>query len=326
MATGQEWRLNSTGGYLANKYLSKKLRYAALGTMKARQFTTIEEGYGKGEGDTIDFNKVNRIASSGGTVSEHDPLPESNFTIERDNLTVSGYGNKVPYTKKLETLSQFNLNDPIQKALKDDMKNVLDAAVLTELRKAAITYAPTGTASSPTNTVNNDGSKASAGRDILKYDFTQLRELMEQVYKIPYYDDENFIALASGSAIAALQEDESTGGWIDASKYAKPEQLFTGEMGMLHGFRFVKCTENTYRYLGNTGSNRGEVLVFGGNPVMEGVALPEEIRADVATDLGRSQKIGWHGILGFKITWTDGTESTEDDNVGKSRVVNVTSS
>jgi len=43
--------------------------------------------------------------------------------------------------------------------------------------------------------------------------------------------------------------------------------------------------------------------VFGRDAVMEAVALPEEIRAKIPGDYGRSKGVCWYGILGFAKIW-----------------------
>jgi hypothetical protein len=47
----------------------------------------------------------------------------------------------------------------------------------------------------------------------------------------------------------------------------------------------------------------GEGYFFGDEAVMEGVAIPMEIRTETPTDFGRSNKFAWYSILGYKIMW-----------------------
>jgi len=83
---------------------------------------------------------------------------------------------------------------------------------------------------------------------------------------------------------------------ITKLKYGDPERLFSGEVGRYYGVRFIE--ENNY--LVNTiGTNRGEAVIFGADAVMEGVTVPEEVRAKVPTDYGRSRGIAWYALLGW---------------------------
>ena len=47
----------------------------------------------------------------------------------------------------------------------------------------------------------------------------------------------NYVALIPYSVAEDLREDAA---WIDAHKYASPEQIFNGEIGMLHNVRFIE--------------------------------------------------------------------------------------
>lgn len=49
-----------------------------------------------------------------------------------------------------------------------------------------------------------------------------------------------YVAVIHPSVAYDLRQSEE---WIDAHKYAKPEEIFTGEIGELHGVRFVETTE-----------------------------------------------------------------------------------
>jgi len=51
-----------------------------------------------------------------------------------------------------------------------------------------------------------------------------------------------YVAIAHPFVIGDLQGETATGGFIDSSKYARPEQIFKGEIGMLYGVRIVSSS------------------------------------------------------------------------------------
>ena len=53
-------------------------------------------------------------------------MPESNFTITQGTLTITEYGNSVPYTGKLDDLSEQPVKEVIHKVLKNDCKKAID--------------------------------------------------------------------------------------------------------------------------------------------------------------------------------------------------------
>ena len=144
---GQSWTIAADGGHFANPRLSSKLRYVNTSQYVFRQFTRPEPGYGKNKGETIDFDKVTMAETQGGEIGEFQDMPETKFSIVKDNLRVVEYGNSIPWTGKLETLSEFNPQQPVQKVMMNDQKLVLDNAVATELKTSKLCYIPTGAAS-----------------------------------------------------------------------------------------------------------------------------------------------------------------------------------
>lgn len=88
-----------------------------------------------------------------------------------------------------------------------------------------------------------------------------------------------------------------------------PERLFSGEVGRYYGCRFIEENNVLKNTLG--GSTFGEAVFFGADAVMEGVAIPEEVRARVPGDYGRRKGIAWYAILGWKKIWDYSDDSEE---------------
>jgi hypothetical protein len=55
-------------------------------------------------------------------------MPETNFTISQGTMTITEYGNSVPYTGKLDDLSEHPVKEIIAKVLKNDAKKAFDIA------------------------------------------------------------------------------------------------------------------------------------------------------------------------------------------------------
>jgi len=303
---GQQWVQSVLGGYFANPRLSEELRYQSIPLMRLRQFTKFVKGYGANAGDRILFDKISRLVNPGGALSEGTPIPETNFTVSQGSVIVTEYGNGVPFTGKLEALSEWNPEDPIQRTLRDDMALVLDQAAGVQFRSTQVVFAPTGTAANPTGTFTYGYTGGPTGvapvtgtRNIQTWDVRQIADDMRRK-KIPKYDGENYIAVGSILALRGIKEDASFGSWIDAAKYGDPERLFAGEVGRYYSTRFVEETNNLVETLGGGG---GEAVFFGADAVAEAVAVPEELRYDIPQDAGRAKKIVWYGLLGFQIAW-----------------------
>jgi N4-gp56 family major capsid protein len=306
---GQVWVQSALGGFFANPRLSEELRYQSIPLMKFRQFVKPLEGYGAHVGDKILFDKISRLAVPGGALSENLPIPETNFSVTQGTVTVIEYGNGVPFTGKLEALSQWNPEDPIQRTLRDDMALVLDQAAGVQFRSTQYVYAPTGTAGTPTGsfTAGYTGGPSGAPpvastRNLLSFDVKQLADQLRRL-KVPKYDGENYVAVSSILGLRGIKDDTL---WIDAAKFGDPERIFAGEVGRYYGVRFIEETNNLVETLGG---GAGEAIFFGADSVVEAVAIPEELRYDIPQDAGRAKKIVWYGILGFQIAWLWNTDN-----------------
>lgn len=127
-----------------------------------------------------------------------------------------------------------------------------------------------------------------------------LKECVDKLKKLNVapYDGENYVLIGSVNALRGLKNHSD---WTEAAKYGDPERLFSGEVGRIERVRCIE--ENNYLSNARGESTYGEGIMFGDQAVMEAVALPEEIRAKIPDDYGRSMGIAWYGILGFAKIW-----------------------
>jgi len=300
---GQVWQEVTLGGYFANPRLSRQLRYSAIPLMKFRQFAKVFAEVGKNKGDKLEFLKISRIATAGGPISESARIPETNFTIKKDYITVTEYGNSIPYTGKLEALSEFDVTNPIQRVLRDDMALTLDKACGDAFKSAKVIYTPTSTGYYLT-TNGTPGGVADVNLRV-----SDVKNIIDwfRSNNIPPYDGTDYICIASVKALRGIMDDSN---WVEASKYGDPERLFAGEVGRIYQCRFILETNVLSNAVGQNGV-LGEAIFFGEDAVAEGIVIPAELRAKIPDDYGRSKGIAWYYLGGFKKIWdyeTDGEE------------------
>lgn len=312
---GQSWQADATGGFLANPRLSRQVRHAASLIMKFRQFVRPEPGYGKGKGDSILVDRITQVATRGGKLTENVRIPETNVTVSQQTVTVYEYGNAIPYTGLLENLSEFSVDNIWTKALRDDMMEVLDIDTAAEFQAAKVKYTPTGSAVAPGGTFDTDGTVSTAAtRDIMGYDVREVVLYLGSTLKAPRFDGQHYMCISPMEFTNALLTDEAI---RQDFRYGDPNRLFIGEVGTWHKTRFVEENNVLDGTIGST-SYRAEAVFFGEDPVVEGIAVPGEIRAKTPEDYGRSKGVAWYGLLGFKIVW-------DTANARQARIVHVTS-
>ncbi len=300
------------GGWLHNPRLSQELRHALVPLMKFRQFVDIKEGWGKGVGDTLYFDKVGRISTAGGTLVETNAMPEHQFTITRGTIAISEWGNSIPYTGKLEALSNFDVSNPIIRVLRDDMSSVLDKACGLEFKKTGRKYTATSTVAGTLESIADGDTLGSAKSVKGGWRLFHIREVVKELKSrdIPKYDGENYICIASVYFLNELMKDSE---WRDNVRYGDPARLFAGEVGRMHGVRFIEETNYLLDTIGSA-ADFGEAVIFGREAVMEGIVMPEEVRAKVPTDFGRSKGLAWYGIMGWEKMWKH-TDAGQDAHI-----------
>lgn len=297
---GQLWVTNSLGGYLGNKKLSRTIRHAAQPLQKFRQFCQIKEALGRNKNDLIFYDKISNVATQGGTLVETNTMPETQVTIQTGTIRVTERGNSVPFTGKLETLAEFDVDNIITVALRNDESKVLDSAVagqfvLSQLKYTCLTASSAG--AFQTLTADATQGTTTAGCTV---DMYHLKECVDKLksLNVEKYDGDNMILIGSINALRGIKNHSD---FTDLKKYADPTKFFDGEIGRIEGVRCIE--ENNFLSNARGGSTFGEAVMFGADAVMEAVALQEEIRAKIPTDYGRSRGIAWYGILGFAKIW-----------------------
>jgi len=291
----QIFATNSLGGFFTNNTLSQQLRYKAQSLQKFRQFVDIEPAAGANRGNKVFFDKISNVSTAGGTLVETDTIPKRNYTILQGTLTMTEYGNSIPFTQKVKTLSDIMVPETIRTVLTNDMKVVLDSAAAAQFMTNDYIATITNTA---TTTFGSSGTKvATAGANMSDKNVRDIIDQMKKLF-VPTRNDGLYACVASTNSIRGLYD------FFEAkAQLTTMDPLYIGEVGRYYGCRFVEETN----YLSNAdGSNGlyGEAAFFGADAVREGIAIPEEIRVGIPTDFGRDQAIAWYALLGFQQVWS----------------------
>jgi N4-gp56 family major capsid protein len=316
-ATGQLWLTNSLGGSLTNNSLSRSIRAQNEANFVYRQFCDVKEDPGKKKGDYVYFDKLLRIDTKGGTISETATIPENKWKVVKDSVQVTEVGNSVPYTEKLETLAEFDPQDLSSRTLKSDMLEVIDSLISVQFD--ATDYVAVATATNSTVFATGGSATATAGCNISD---DNVRDIVNQMKKkwIPPFADGNYRGILSVNSADGVYT------YLQAmAQYTEPQYRHNAEVGQYYNCRMV--VDNYGGTLSDsigTGSVYGEAFFFGQEAVMEAVALSEEVRMKTPTDFGRSKGVAWYGIMAWKKMW-DVDDDLNGVDKGITRIYKVTS-
>jgi len=302
---GQVWGTNTLGGYMYSLNLSKQLRQAVQPLTKFRQFADVKDAtqQGKKKGDTFNWNVYSDIATQGSTLTEGTAMPESNFNITQGSLTITEYGNSVPFSEKLDNLSEHSVKEVINKVLKNDAKKAFDIAAHAQFDATPLTVTPTGGNSATAVTLETVGGSTiinaiAMGKDHVK----AVSDIMKE-RNIPTYANDDYYCIAHPSTFRAFKNDlEAIHQYVDAGF----QKIMNGEIGRYEGMRFIEQT-NIAKENWSGGSN--QAYFFGEDTVAEAIACPEEVRGKIPTDYGRSKGIAWYYLGGFGLVHADATQA-----------------
>lgn len=310
------WTFDAPSGVYKSHDMSSMLRKAAIAETKFMQFVKPEPGYGKKKGDTITITRISNLAvPTSGKLSENIKIPEDALTITTVAITVNEWGRAVPYSSLSEDLSMFDIENVVQRALKDQMKLVLDNAAAASFKSSSnkIKATPDGVSSIQFGTNGTAPTTGLANLNV--YHVEQIRDYMFSTLYIPPYEGDDYIALISTKGKRGIINDPS---WENWHKYTDPESKYNGEIGRLENIRFVEINNaNALSGAAGSGGVLGEAVFFGADAVAMAVVQDPELRAAIPGDFGRQKAVAWYGILDFGVIW-------DTANPGEARIVTVT--
>ncbi len=294
---GQVWNTDNLGGFMYSDELSDYLRTELQPMSRFRQFCDIKEGKGHGKGDLFNWNVYSDVAVAGGSLVETDVMPETNFVITQATLTVTEYGNSVPFTKKLDDLSKHPVKEVINKVLKNDARKTLDTAAHAQFDATLLTVTPaTAGASASAIVVETTGTPTAT--NAIAMNNTHVKLIADQMKErdiTPFYQDDYF-AIARPTTLRSFKDDlEALHQYVESGM----SLIYNGEVGRYEGIRFVEQTNIASE--GWSGAVSDAVYFFGADTVAEAIVEPEQIRGKIPTDFGRSRGIAWYYLGGFGI-------------------------
>lgn len=313
---GNIWATDSLGGYMYSDQLSRTLRYAVQPMTRFRQFCDVKDAahQGKSKGDTFHWNVYQDLASrAAATLTETNTMPETNFTIVQGTLTITEAGNSVPYSGKLDDLSEQPVKTVINKVLKYDAAKWFDAAAHAQFDATPLRVVGTGTASNNWAVVlTTDGTATSTNSNAYNKWFAKsVCDTMKE-RNIPPYQGDDYMAVAWPSTLRTFKNDLESIHQYTESGLA---MIMNGEIGRYENVRYVEQTNipkggaadqatwNAYTNTAEAWDNALSDWIFfmGDDTVAEAIAVPEEMRGKIPTDYGRSKGVAWYYLGGFGI-------------------------
>ncbi len=295
------WAWDAPSGTYKDHDLSSKIRMEAIADAQFMNFVSTEPGYGKKSGETVNITRIGSL-SPANRVAELDRLPSNRPSIDTVAITVTEWGSKIPVTNFEQDLTHFDIKNPFQSRLRDQMKHTLDVAAADAFKATLIKAIPT---SASAITWDTDGTPSSTATSNLTVAHLRLiHDYMRQTLKVPPFRNGRYIGIVSTRAARGLKNDSEYKDWLSPTT---SEPFITGMLPArgIEGFDIIETNHaNALSDLVGSSTVTGEAVFFGADAVVMADVQSPELRMGLTEDLGRFQEIGWVGIFELGLVWT----------------------
>jgi N4-gp56 family major capsid protein len=315
---GQTWTVPAEGGYMYSDELSNVLRQQVQPLTKFRQLCDAQDGTEKGlnRGENFNWNVYSNVGTQGRRLSENQAMPETGFTVAQRSLTVFEAGNSVPYTGKLTALAKQDVITIIDKTLKDDARKYFDIEAFLQFKNTPLRAEPAGGNSATAITLDTNGTASVTNNLALGTGHVKAIGDTMKERNIPPYVMDDYVSISHPSTYRGFKNSLETLHQYTETGLA---HIFNGEIGRYESFRFIEQTfipkggaanSTTYDPWSGTAAawNNGLsswAFFMGADTVTEAICIPEEIRAKIPGDFGRSKGIAWYYLGGFGLVHPD---------------------
>jgi len=310
------WTYDAPLGVWKQHFLSRSIYEAAIEEVHFAVYAEPIKGFGRKRGESVTLPRIGTLAEpTSGKLVEGTRIPEYPFALSTVAIVVNEYGASVPYTSLLEDLSEFNIENQVQRLLKEQQRLVIDTAAAAAFKTAKVTYIPTSVAAGVFDTDGTPSTTATANWNVFHVE--EIRDFLFDTLLAPPYEADDYLAIVRTLGLRGIKRDPA---WEQWHLYTNPEAKATGEVGRIENVRFIQTNHN--RALGKvgTGSVLGEGIVFGRDAIAFAEAVTPELRmqTNANNDYGRSRGVAWYGVMEWGIIW-------DTANAGEARIVRVTS-
>lgn len=252
-----------------------------------------------GNGKTIEFRKFTALPDALTPLTEGVTPDGQRLDVNAITATVSQYGDYVTQSDILELTAIDNTIVEATKLLGEQAGITLDKVVRNVLVTGTnVMFCPkwSGSTSSAVSARTGLDATAKLTVDVLEEAAARLKAQNARTF------DGYFVAIAHPYVLHDIRRDPE---WIDAHKYAQPEEIYTGEVGRIAGIRFVESTNAKIWKGGSTEPSNLAVfgtLIFGkdayGVTEVTGGGLETIVKTkeQIGGPLNQYSSVGWKAI------------------------------
>ena len=248
----------------------------------------------KGGGKTIEFRKFAPLAKATSPLQEGITPDGKSLTVSTITATVAQYGDYITQSDVLELTALDNTILEATKLLGRQAGMTLDTVVRNVLQSGTnVTYCPKIGSGGTETEVTSRSALDNTCQLTVKVVQQVVAKLRAQ--NAPTIGGK-YVAIIHPYVAYDLMRDPE---WIDAHKYAKPDNLYEGEIGEIAGVRFVQTTEAKIYDGGVFGSLFLGEGAYGVTEISGGglqTIVKQKGSAGTADPLDQRSSVGWKAI------------------------------
>lgn len=304
------WTYDAPSGTYKNHALSTQIRREAIADVQFMKFFRPEPGYGKKKGESVTITRVMQLPLAT-RVTESERLPSGRPAITTKQVGVSQWGFKIPVTEFEQHLTHFDIMDPFQAALRDQISLTMDKMCADALKLTPIKYVPLTTG------YNLDTDGSATGVSDRNLQVQDLRRVWDELYgtlKCPTFKNGKYVGILSTQAARGLKNDPEYKDWLAPTT---SDPLLSGKLKDIEGFTLYETNHfDAMDNLVGTSTTTGEAIFFGADAGGLVRIMDPEIRAGIPEELGTFREVGWVGTIEAFLVW---------EQAANARAVHVTS-
>ena len=244
----------------------------------------------KNGGKTIEFRKFASLPKATTPLTEGVTPDGKSLNVTAITATVAQYGDYITQSDVLELTSIDNTIVEATKILGRQAGLTLDTVTRNVLQSGTnVTYCP-----------KSDGSEVTSRAGLDATCQLTVKVVQQVVAKLKGQNaptiNGKYVGIIHPYVAYSLMRDPE---WIDAHKYAQPDNLFTGEIGEIAGVRFVETTEAKVYQGGVFGTLIMGANAYGVTEITGGglqTIIKQKGSAGTADPLDQRSSIGWKAI------------------------------
>ena len=211
----------------------------------------------------------------------------------------------MPYTGRLEMLAKHDVKTIIDQTLRNDARKFFDIESFLQFNRTMLrATATTGTSTTSVTLSENGVAPTTNNIELRSGHIKAIVDMMKERNIVPYIGDD-YLAISHASTYRPYKNDLET---IKQYTEIGIGHIFRGEIGRYEAVRHIEqnfipkggaanaTTFDPWTQTAQAWTNGKSswAYFFGGDTITEAICVPEEIRAKIPSDFGRSKAIAWY--------------------------------